>query len=424
MEESKEFLKKLEDNKIWFCPLPFTHVFSSLSGRYAPCYDAPAKTGHNMEDTTIKEWYASDYQNNLRDQMTREDYNSEFLSHHCAGCWKQEQKYGRSDRMKYREQVLAGKFDNKVPELLRAVNKFLKDGKLIDIDERILDIKMKMFGNACNLDCYMCTPRSANTRIASLKKLERVFDPDLDPKDGDRMNTQKHDDEQYLDDVASVAQYTRSIKLIGGEPLVMINHYKLLDKLVQTGYSNGISLIYKTNLSVFNMEGYDFRNYFDHFKEFVMKISIDTYGEYNDYIRKKSDWDDLINNMMTMKARKNARVNVHSVISMLSVLTFYKLQEYLELEKIDHTYYILEYPKILHVKHLPVEIKEKLIPKYEKNSNIQKALAQEGDPAVFVQAIDYCLALDKNHNHNLFDLHPELKSHYEKAKQDILKENQ
>ena len=42
---------------------------------------------------------------------------------------------------------------------------------------------MKMFGNTCNLDCYMCTPRSANTRTISLKKIGKVFDPDLDPID-------------------------------------------------------------------------------------------------------------------------------------------------------------------------------------------------------------------------------------------------
>ena len=189
-----EFEKKLKDKKIWWCPLPWTHIFSSLSGRYAPCYDALAPTGHNMEDTTIREWYTSDYQNRLREEMLKEDYDGKFFDKHCTGCRKHELLYGRSDRMKYVEQVLAGTFDSKVPELLRAVQKFQEDGK-IDLDERILDIKMKMFGNACNLDCYMCTPRSANTRTLSLKKIGKVFDPDLDPKDGERMNTMKHDGE-------------------------------------------------------------------------------------------------------------------------------------------------------------------------------------------------------------------------------------
>lgn len=416
----EEFKNKLKEKKIWWCPLPWTHIFSSLSGRYAPCYDALAPTGHNMEDTTIREWYTSDYQNRLREEMLKEDYDGKFFDHHCTGCRKHEKLYGRSDRQKYVEQVLAGTFDNKVPQLLRAVLKFQKEGK-IDLDERILDIKMKMFGNACNLDCYMCHPRSANTRTLSLNKVlkntGKVFDPDLDPKDGERMNTMKHDEEEYLDDVASVAKYTKSIKLIGGEPLVMKNHYKLLDKLVQTGYADGIGLIYKTNLSVFKMEGYDFRNYLGKFKEFIMKISIDSYGKYNDYIRKKSDWPQLINNMKVMKARKDCRVNVHSVVSFLSVLHIWKLQEFLKELGIDHTYYIIQFPQILQVKNLPYEIKQRLIPKYKDYPNIVKSLEEKQDKEEFILTIEYCQALDRNHNnYKLFELYPELESYYRKAK--------
>ena len=402
----EEFLKKLKDKKIWWCPLPWTHIFSSLSGRFAPCYDALAPTGHNMKNTKIREWYTSDYQNKLRAEMLKENYDGKFFDYHCTGCRKHEKLYGRSDRQKYVEQVLAGTFDNKVPELLRAVLKFQKEGK-IDLDERILDIKMKMFGNACNLDCYMCTPRSANTRTISLKKIGKVFDPDLDPKDGERMNTMKHDEDQYLDDVASVAKYTRSIKLIGGEPLVMKNHYRLLDKLVQSGHSKGIGLIYKTNLSVFKMEGYDFRNYFGKFNEFVMKISIDSYGKYNDYIRKKSDWPQLIENMMVMKSRKDSRVNVHSVVSFLSVMHIWKLQEFLQSLNIPHTYYIIQHPAILQVKNLPYEIKQSLIPKYKNYPNIVKALEAEQDKTEFKKTIEYCQALDRNHNnYKLVELYP------------------
>ena len=419
-EEQKEiFEQKLKDEKIWWCPLPWTHIFSSLSGRYAPCYDALGFTGHHMKNTTIREWYTSDYQNKLREEMLKEDYDGKFFDYHCTGCRKHEKLYGRSDRQKYVEQVLAGTFDNKVPQLLRAVHKFQEEGK-IDLNERILDIKMKMFGNACNLDCYMCHPRSANTRTVSLNKVlkntGKVFDPDLDPKDGARMNTMKHDEERYLDDVASVAKYTRSIKLIGGEPLVMKNHYKLLDKLVLSGYSKGISLIYKTNLSVFKMEGYNFQDYFHFFKEFIMKISIDSYGKYNDYIRKRSDWPELINNMMVMKERKNSRVNVHSVVSFLSVIHIWKLQEYLKELDIPHTYYIIQQPEILQVKNLPYEIKQRLIPKYKDYPNIIKSLEEKQDKTQFIKTIEYCQALDRNHNnYKLFELYPELEKYYKEA---------
>ena len=414
-----ELIKQLENDDIWFCPLPFTHIYSSLSGRYAPCYDAPAKTGHNMKDTTIQEWYTSDYQNKLRSEMLSINPDKKYLSEHCAGCWKQEKKYNRSDRMKYREQILSGKFDSKVPELLELVDQFKQNGE-VKLEKRVLDLKMKMFGNACNLDCYMCTPRSASTRTASLKKLKNVYDPDLDPYDIPRMNTERLDDEKYLNDIASVAEYIASIKLIGGEPLVMKNHYKLLDKLVDSGHSNGISLIYKTNLSVFDLDDHNFLDYLPHFREFVMKTSIDSYGKHNDYCRKKSNWEELDFNLRLMRSKKNVRVNVHSVVSFLSVLRFYELQEYLSHQNIDNTYYILDYPSILNVNNLPKDIKEELIPKYQNYPNIVEALKKDWDMLEFVKTIEYIQELDNLHNDNLWDIYPELKPYYEKAKGDLI----
>ena len=55
---------------------------------------------------------------------------------------------------------------------------------------------------------------------------------------------------------------------------------------------------------------------------------------------------------MVMKERKNSRVNVHSVISFLSILQNYKLIDYLKEAGIPHTSYIIEYPKILQVKKI------------------------------------------------------------------------
>ena len=96
-----------------------------------------------MEDTTIDEWYTSDFLNLLRTQMLNENYEDDFVNIYgdkinffdkvCTGCRKQEKLYGRSDRQKYVEQVLAGTFDNKVPELLRAVQKFEEEGSRLQI---------------------------------------------------------------------------------------------------------------------------------------------------------------------------------------------------------------------------------------------------------------------------------------------------
>ena len=72
---------------------------------------------------------------------------------------------------------------------------------------------------------------------------------------------------------------------------------------------------------------------------------------------------------------------------------------------------------ILEVKNLPYEIKQSLIPKYKDYPNIVRALKKEQDKEDFIKTIEYCQALDRNHNnYKLFELYPELESYYRKAK--------
>ena len=58
---------------------------------------------------------------------------------------------------------------------------------------------------------------------------------------------------------------------------------------------------------------------------------------------------------------------------------------------IAHTFYIIEYPKILQVKNLPYDIKQKLIPFYKDYPNIIRSLEKEQDEAEFIKTIEYCI---------------------------------
>ena len=42
---------------------------------------------------------------------------------------------------------------------------------LSDIDDRFLSLKLRIFGNLCNLSCYMCWPHNSSTRINDVKRL-------------------------------------------------------------------------------------------------------------------------------------------------------------------------------------------------------------------------------------------------------------
>ena len=63
-----------------------------------------------------------------------------------------------------------------------------------------------------------------------------------------------------------------------------------------------------------------------------------------------------------------------------------------------------------------MEIKQNLIPYYKDYPNIVRSLEQEQDKSQFIKTIEYCQALDRNHNnYKLFELYPELEKYYKEA---------
>ena len=52
-----------------------------------------------------------------------------------------------------------------------------------------------------------------------------------------------------VEQIVELAPYIRSIKVIGGEPLIMKKHYEMLDALIETGHAKDIRIKYQTNLT-------------------------------------------------------------------------------------------------------------------------------------------------------------------------------
>ena len=66
--------------------------------------------------------------------------------------------------------------------------------------------------------------------------------------------------------VLELAPYIRSIKIIGGEPLVMKKHYELLEKIIESGHAKHIYLKYQTNLTKTKKGRHNIFTYIPHFK--------------------------------------------------------------------------------------------------------------------------------------------------------------
>jgi sulfatase maturation enzyme AslB (radical SAM superfamily) len=95
--------------------------------------------------------------------------------------------------------------------------------------------------------------------------------------------------------------YVEQIYFAGGEPLLMEEHYNILEELVKRGRFD-VRLIYNTNFTHTDLKGRSVFEYWKQFKSVAVGASLDGSGKYGEYIRKGTDWDQVYANRVEMIA--------------------------------------------------------------------------------------------------------------------------
>jgi len=83
------------------------------------------------------------------------------------------------------------------------------------------------------------------------------------------------------------------IYFAGGEPLIMPEHYQILDRLIELGRTD-VNIRYSTNFSKLTFKGKHIFDYWKQFPNLELYISIDGVGKIGEYVRK--GYDDKIFN--------------------------------------------------------------------------------------------------------------------------------
>jgi sulfatase maturation enzyme AslB (radical SAM superfamily) len=89
------------------------------------------------------------------------------------------------------------------------------------------------------------------------------------------------------------------IYFAGGEPLLMEEHYRILDELVRRGRFE-VRLIYNTNFTHTDLKGRSVFEYWKKFKSVAVGASLDDMGARAEYIRKGTDWSVVRQNRQDM----------------------------------------------------------------------------------------------------------------------------
>jgi organic radical activating enzyme len=415
-------VQQAKNKDIYFCTIPFTQIYSELDGQYqACCFGEPS--GVSVEEVPLKEWMEnSDYMNDLRREMTTVGSDLKAVDKWCQRCRGDEARYGRSRRTNCMKiHTNDPNFWNKIE---KQATKFRDTGEFtLKGAGRIFEVQLKIYGSECNLDCYMCLHDNSTTRMQVAKKgvwNTKVFGEQSPERDARNAQVMKDKTEGVTEQIVAIAQYIKSIKIIGGEPLIMKKHYEMLDKLIETGHSKHIRIKYQTNLTKTKAGKHNIFNYIPHFDRVTVVASVDGIGKTIEYMRRRTDWQEVVDNIDLVKKHPNVVVDFNGLVSFLSVMRFYEIIDWCKENPVINqlNWAFVEHPRHLRANNLPEKIKQALIPKYKDWPDIIAALEMPNDSDVDIQNIfDYLLRADEFYKGtkwemNLFEVFPELEEFY------------
>ena len=102
-------------------------------------------------------------------------------------------------------------------------------------------------------------------------------------------------EEGFFDDVLP---NIRVINFIGGEPLVVEEHYVWLQHIIDNGWAHNIELHYNTNATTIPDRLLDI---WDKFRGVILSLSIDAIGDLAYYVRHPSKWRVVERNVQKLK---------------------------------------------------------------------------------------------------------------------------
>jgi len=233
--------------------------------------------------------------------------------------------------------------------------------------------------------------------------------------------------DQLVDHIEHVEQ----IYFAGGEPLLMEEHYKILDELVRRKKFD-VRLIYNTNFTHTDLKGRSVFEYWKQFDSVSVGASLDASDEYGEYIRKGTDWAVVEQNRRDMMAIC-PRVDFY-ISPTLSIMNAMHLPEFHRswvekglLQPQDLNVNILQDPAHFRIDIAPEKYKQQLEQKYlehltwlEPQDNLGRATQGFRSAVTFMNTTDNThlipkfwektRQLDEIRKENILDIIPELKA--------------
>jgi len=250
------------------CILPWISLETTPLGGARPC----CLYTKELPNIDLTKQTLDDAFNSKEMQDLRRSFRNDEKPDGCERCWMEE-KAGKKSKREY----MLEKF------------KDIKVNYDSDTSDTLQFLDLKL-GNICNLKCRICgswsSSKWAQEEIAQYGK-ENIATEWLSKGSWPRRS------KKFWEHIDTILPTIKYFEFTGGEPFLIKQHFDLLQRAVDKGYSNEIDIHYNTNGTQFPKQYEVWKT----FKHVQIAFSIDNVGERFEYERDGASWSNVNENI-------------------------------------------------------------------------------------------------------------------------------
>lgn len=272
-----------------FCIMPWVHIATEPSGDAKICCLSNTKIKKNNKALNLGFDDVNDIFNSEQIKQNRKNMLNDVRINDCSHCWKEEDTGGLSQRKSMTKQWL-----DEYPDLLDIINNGVAKGYKVENAPMYYDFR---FGNLCNLKCRSCGSLNSTQINKEYKELKDQYPNTtffLDSGEKYELLNNWYKTDTFTHNVYSNIDKIRKIYVTGGEPTIIDENYKIMEKLVEIERAKDVTIMFNTNMT--NLRD-DFYELIVKFKNVEMCISIEGYGIIQEYLRYPSNWKQIDKNI-------------------------------------------------------------------------------------------------------------------------------
>lgn len=280
-----------------------------------------------------------------------------------------------SSAKQIRENLKQGKRDINCRQCWSLEDAGLQSKRLLDNHHRaseglLLDLCM---GTTCNIKCRTCGPESSaqwNKEYWDINKSYNEISTYKDYKGFLKTFNDAFDEDSLVwKELENNKKDIRWIDMYGGEPMMMKKQWKFLELLIEDDLAKNISLHYNTNGTIWDDEKY---NILKEFKHISIDFSIDGIKDRYEFMRHPAVWEEVIQNMETIKNIKDFKCQIAHTVSTLNV--WYINEIYMWFKGWDIYLNMVHGPPEYNISNIPEDIKKVITEKIGIKEKYQPVL--------------------------------------------------